>query len=247
MSRFAFRPIIALAAILAVVAVLWMRRTPDPDSAGVASPVERTRTREIPFRLTISGQMTTDPAAALSSISNLPESDRLPSKIRLAEMWGRHDFPAARDWVMLSTISRPDLLAALGRGAISSRPRDVMALGDELATEQERVSFFTTMVQAWASTDPTAAAEWADECGLVEKPSIQTALVIQLAQDDPRQAATYIAVSMEPGPAQDQAALTVAARWAALDPEAANEWAHALPDSDLQQRVLAAVASLSSQ
>ncbi|RYD29407.1 MAG: hypothetical protein EOP87_18420 [Verrucomicrobiaceae bacterium] len=167
--------------------------------------------------------------------------------MRLAQAWGRHDFAAARDWVMLSTSPRADLLTALGRGAIASRPHDVMALAGELEPGQERVSFLTTMVQAWAFSDPAEAVGWVEECDLAEKPAIQNALVTQLAQDDPRQAATYVAVTMEPGDAQDQAALTVATRWAALDPAAAGAWALSLPESDLQQRVLAAVTSLSAR
>lgn len=242
--RLAF--IVAPAAILAAVVAVSMNGNASHGSHPAGPSAERTRTREVPFRMTVSGQSLTDPASALRSISKLPGSDRLPAEMRLAQTWGNHDFPAARDWVMASAPpSRSDLLTALGRGAVTARPRDVMALADELTTEQERISFFTTMVQAWASSDPAAAAEWVRECDLMEKPSIQTALVTQLAQEDPRHAATYVAVSMEPGTAQDQAALTVAARWAALDPAAANAWAFSLPESDLQQRVLAAVTSLS--
>lgn len=237
---------IALAAILASVVSVSFRDTASHESTQAGRAFERTRTRDVPFRMTVSGQELTDPIAVLRSLSKIPESDRLPSEMRLAGTWGRHDFPAARDWVLAgTTASRNDLLTALGRGAVTVRPLEAMALADRLATEQERISFFTTMVQTWASSDPAAATEWVAACDLVEKPSIQTALVTQLAQEDPLHAATYVAVSMEPGSAQDQAALTVAARWAALDPAAANEWALSLPESDLQQRVLAAVTSLS--
>ncbi|RYD24132.1 MAG: hypothetical protein EOP88_01400 [Verrucomicrobiaceae bacterium] len=230
--------------IPAVVAVS-MKGTSEKETAPVGNNVEKTRIREAPFRMTVSGEDLTDPAAALHSISLLPDGDRLPSQMHLVEAWARHDFSAAREWVLSATTSRTDLLLALGRGGIASRPQDVMALADELSTEQERVAFFTTLVQEWANSDPAAATAWVEECTLPEKASIQTALVTQLAQDDPSQAATYVAVSMEPGFSQDQAALTVAARWTSLDPAAASAWARSLPESDLQQRVLAAVTSLS--
>jgi hypothetical protein len=237
---------IALVAILAAVVMAMMSGTAPRDIQETRSTTERTRTRETSFNIILSGKTFTDPAAALHSISKLPESDRLPSEMRLAQTWGRYDFPAARDWAMsCGTSSRSDILTALGRGAMGSHPRDVMALAAELATGQARISFFTTMIQTWASTDPEAAQEWVEQCDLAEKPSIQTALVTEISQNDPRQAATYVAITMEPGSAQDQAALTVAARWAALDPAAANAWALSLPESDLQQRVLAAVTSIS--
>lgn len=238
---------LASALSIAAIVAVSMKGTSEKETASTGNTVERTRTREAPFRMAVSGEILTNPSAALHAISRLPEGDRLPSQMRLAQAWARHDFPATREWVLSATTSRPDLLAALGRGAIASRPHDAMALADELSTGQERVAFYTTLVQEWASSDPAAATAWVEECTLPERASIQTALVTQLAQDDPCQAATYVAVTMEPGAAQDQAALTVAARWAALDPQAANAWALALPDSDLQQRVLAAVASLSGR
>lgn len=237
---------IALAAVVVAFAAAGLKGPVSRDTQ--AGPVEGgTRTREAPFRFTLSDHAAGDPAEALRSISKVPAGERLPLEMRLAGEWGRRDFAAARDWVLGSDpASRSDLLGALGRAGITSRPDEAMALADELANPQERISFYTTMVQAWAARNPDAAAGWVERCEPSEKGSIQTALVTELAQEDPQQAATYVAVNMEPGSAQDQAALTVAARWATLDPQAANTWARSLPESDLQQRVLAAVASLSA-
>lgn len=237
---------LAISAILAAVAVVSMKGTPSRDTVPAAPAAERARSREAPFRLNLANRSFTDPAEALQSISRLPEGERLPSEMRLAREWGRRDFAAAREWAVTSDpASRRDLLESLGRAGIASHPHQAIALAGELSHSQERVSFLSTMVQAWASADPDAATEWVGQCQPAEKGTIQTALATELAQENPRRAADYIAVSMEPGSAQDQAALTVAARWATLDPQAANAWALSLPESDLQQRVLAAVASLS--
>lgn len=242
-----FHPIaIALAAILAVVVGVSLKGTGSRESVQPGPAVERTRTRDAGFRMTVAGHPVKDPAQALRSIFNLPEGERLPWEMRLAHEWGRRDFPAARGWVMTSGPSpRHDLLGALGRAGITSRPLDVMKLADEFADDRARTSFLATMVQTWASTDPASAAAWVEQCEPSVKGEIQNALVIEMAQKDPWEAARYVATDMEPGSAQDQAALTVAGRWATLDPEAANAWALSLSESDLQQRVLAAVECLS--
>ena len=131
---------IALVAIIAAVVMVFTNAT--RETAEIRSATERKRTREIPFNIILSGKAFTDPTAALRSISKLPENDRLSSEMQLAQTWGRHDFPAARDWAMsCEPSSRSDVLTALGRGAMVSHPRETMALAAELTTEQERISF----------------------------------------------------------------------------------------------------------
>lgn len=246
MKRIFHRLAIAPVATAAVVVWVSLNGAGNREVVQVGSTTKLVPTRQAGFRMTIAGHSVKDPAEALRFISNLPEGERLPWEMRLAHEWGRRDFPAARGWVMTSEpSSRHDLLGALGRAGIASRPLDVMKLADDFVDDPARNSFLATMVQAWVSTDPAGAAAWVEQSEPSAKGEIQNALVVEMAQKDPLEAARYVATDMEPGSAQDQAALTVAGRWASLDPDAANAWALSLPESDLQQRVLAAVASLS--
>lgn len=212
----------------------------------VISASERARIRGTSSHLIPVGNASDDPVEALRSISMLPEGERSSLELQMIKDWGGRDFDAARDWVLASgSASRHDLLVTLGRSAIRSRPLDAMKLADGITDERARLSFFSTMVQTWASTDTEAAAGWVGHCDPLFKEEVQMALVVEIAQNDPPASARYVAVEMESGGVQDQAALTVAARWACLDPQAARSWALSLPESDLQQRVLIAVDSLS--
>jgi len=230
----------------AVVAVCVDHDAGVEATKSAAASSERAGTRERSSRMIPIRNSNHDQAAALRSVESLPEDERLPMELRLAKEWGSRDFDAAREWVLASrSVSRHDLLVALGLAGLGSRPLDAMKLVNEIADDRARPAFVSMMVQAWAAKDMESAAGWVGQCDPLFKKEAQMALVIEMAQKDPQASARYVAMEMEPGGGQDQAALTVAARWSCLDPQAARSWALSLPESDLQQRVLAAVESLS--
>ena len=72
-------------------------------------------------------------------------------------------------------------------------------------------------------------------------------MILVQAQTDPASAGALVAERMPPGPAQDEAAITVATQWARRDMDGAAAWVASFPPGPLQQRAEAQLAALAGE
>ena len=101
-------------------------------------------------------------------------------------------------------------------------------------------------VANWATIAPQAALESVREItDPVLRNSALGSLAISWAQADPHSAATLVADTMEPGPAQDRAVAAIVQRWAQQDPEAAAAWVETFPDGPLKDNARGHIANQS--
>ena len=182
-------------------------------------------------------------------IDGLPNDVRLPQQIALAKQWGAADFEAALAWVLAypDEALRGELMRSVGKASVANHPETVMRLADHFDDAQVRNSFLEEVAQSWARSNPSAAMGWAVSADDGVRGVLQSTIAIEVAQSDPEVAATYVAEKMTPGAAQDQAALNIAMRWAHLDPKAATAWATEFPESDLREKLITAVSSISAR
>jgi hypothetical protein len=87
----------------------------------------------------------------------------------------------------------------------------------------------------WAQSDSKEALAWANTLpdGKLKDRALTT-VIVSMADNDPREAAKMI--PSLPASSQDDAAGSLAARWATNDPNAAAQWAAALPEGDARSK-----------
>ena len=112
------------------------------------------------------------------------------------------------------------------------------ALAMEMAqTLQQPDNTVQDLLQQWAASDAAAAFVWASQqpAGLQHDKLIDR-VAYMLSQTEPAQAASLVMEQMPPGPAQDEAAMTVLHQWGEKNLAAAAAWAQTLPAGPLQAR-----------
>jgi len=94
--------------------------------------------------------------------------------------------------------------------------------------------------QALASwTNTQEASAWRD--------NIRAYLAYLRAQTDPLAAARLVVSDISPGPARDEAMISVLHQWALRDSEAAKAWADSFSDDKLKKRALAEIEGLQTR
>jgi hypothetical protein len=113
---------------------------------------------------------------------------------------------------------------------------------------EERILALKQAAVVWAANDLEAAIRWAE--GLVEDAEKNVILIevgFEAARMHPRRAVD-LAARMPPEKLRDELLVHAVRQWASVDASVAGAWASELPESQLRQEVLSAVAvSLSSQ
>lgn len=110
-------------------------------------------------------------------------------------------------------------------------------LGD--GTHNEAQYLLDNLAQQWAEKDMPSASVWALAKPVGEqRDRLLQRIAIVDAKTNPEQAARLIVEQMEPGPTQDEAAISVLHQWVHRDAPAALAWAEAFPTGDLRDRAI---------
>lgn len=103
------------------------------------------------------------------------------------------------------------------------------------------------LLRQWAEENFTAALAYVDARPPgADREELFARLALVLAETLPAEAADLVAKDMAPGPARDEAALSVLHRWALAAPSSAARWAEAFPPGPLRDRALREVAGVAS-
>lgn len=123
-------------------------------------------------------------------------------------------------------LADTDVLAAIESALAQNLCADDPGLLPSLLGRWAREDF--TGAHAWLRAQEPAA--WRDD--------LLARLAFFQAQNDPLAAARLVLADIRPGPARDEAIISVVHQWARRDAEAARLWAKSLPDAPLSLRAM---------
>lgn len=139
----------------------------------------------------------------------------------------------------------------LARRCLALAERDPLAAMDmALANHLQDVDsgLLASLINQWARQDFEGAYTWAktQEIGAWRNDMLARLAYLR-AQTDPLAAARLAVADITPGPARDEAIISVLHQWALRDPDTAKAWADAFPDDKLKTRALAEIQGIHSR
>jgi hypothetical protein len=139
----------------------------------------------------------------------------------------------------------------LARRCLALAERDPLAAMEmALANHLQDVDsgLLTSLITQWAIHDFDGAHAWikTQETGDWRN-DLLARLAYLRAQTDPLAAARLAVADISPGPARDEAMISVLHQWAKRDPETAKAWADSFRDDRLKTRALAEIQGIQGQ
>ncbi len=230
------------------VIVLMNYAEQDPRAALAALQSVADNSKFSYLTVVVFGQWTQqDPTAAAAAVIDLSAGPQQQLSVRsVAENWATQDPAAALKWadtlpqgqmqneaknVALSTFSKVDPLGAASYFLANYPARQGPVI--------------LNIARDWAGIDPSALLTWADQnlTGQAYNRAANLALQ-QLANTDPKAAATYLAQNPDPN-VLAQVVPALAITWGQEDPQAALDWAQSLPPDNVSLRNSAISQALS--
>lgn len=121
-----------------------------------------------------------------------------------------------------------------------------LALKNNLTADDP--GLLTSLILQWATRDFDAAYAWTNtQEASAWRDNIRAYLAYLRAQTDPLAAARLVVSDISPGPARDEAMISVLHQWALRDSEAAKAWADSFSDDKLKKRALAEIEGLQTR
>jgi len=141
------------------------------------------------------------------------------------------------------TADQKTTLTATAFAMAQTNPAAAVALATDYQLDSGAGDVLPNLAQQWAARDFSAALKWADAQPVSDqRDQIFSRLALVQSQTAPRDAANLVIQQIPPGPAQQEAALSVLHQWMLQDFSAAKAWADQFPESDFKQRVKAELA-----
>ncbi len=200
------------------------------------------------FRQLLADLMANDPvAAARFACSFAPGQLRSATMHAVAQVWTMADPQGVVDWA--SRLPDPDertlMLSVICYQIAEADPALAIESATRLDLKEQRYGIEANLAEQWAARDFSAASAWAlrQPVGAQRDQMLQRMILVQ-AQTKPEDAGTLVAEQMPPGPAQDEAAVTVVTQWAKIDLARASAWVASFPPGLLQQRAETQLAIL---
>jgi hypothetical protein len=167
-----------------------------------------------------------------------------PSNIsRIAQHVKELNLPSKLDRMPLTADQKAELARSTFTIA-QTNPTAAIELTLKYQLDNGSGDVLPNLMQLWAQRDFDSALQWA----VAQPPGDQrdrifSHLAFAESQSAPREAADMILEQIPPGPAQQEAALTVLHQWLLQDFSAAKAWADQFPESDFKQRAQAELAA----
>lgn len=190
----------------------------------------------------------TELAETEPAITNAPAQD----KAEMAEQEKYRLLHELRDWAakdaegaLAAAMKLPEgdernqALAAVCSGLAQTDPADAVKMAKNLHLDEQPGAIMENLVQQWAATDLSSALDWANSqpaSGQHDGFTMRIAYV--MSKTDPADAANLVVNQIPPGPAQDEAVMTVLNQWANQNLVAATVWVKGFPEGPLQERAI---------
>lgn len=164
---------------------------------------------------------------------------------RVAQAWAGRDPEAAARWA--GAIRNQEERGALLNGIFCEVAQGDPAKAVQMSETHDMLSFSPGMtgnlIQQWAARDYDSALLWA---GGRPSGSQRDEMFLRLALvrvgNSPEEAARMVSECIDSGDVQEEAAITIVSRWAAVDPAAAKAWANTFEAGDFRERALNEIA-----
>ena len=192
------------------------------------------------------------PLEALDFARQLPAGEVRETFLRqLLVTWAGKDIQAALSWSdqleneAERKYARSMLCVAFSEQ--SGKPDQALELALQHGAEEGGDGLLENLTMQWAARETPAALEWACHQPAGEwRDRLMARVVFVLAKSDPFNAACHVAKEMEPGPMQNEAAISVLHQWAMSEFTAASDWAETLPVGMLRDRAMNELTGLRS-
>jgi hypothetical protein len=193
-----------------------------------------------------------DPEKALSFARQISGTEVKTTFLRqLLVSWAERDAAAAMAWtIQLSeTTERMAAMATISTTLAASDPRSALELAIQHGADQEDAGgLLENLAMQWAERETSTALKWVGTQPNSEwHDRLIARVAFVLAKSDPRSAAFHVAEEMEPGPMQDEAAISILHQWAMIDSESAAQWVGSFTAGPLRERALGELTCLSEQ
>lgn len=180
-----------------------------------------------------------DPAAAAQFAESLPVGQvRNDVLLHVAQDWAGQDPSNAEAWAA-QLPDKNESLAVLSdvcfKVSEANAAQSVqMAVKDNLSAMP---GVLQNLVSQWAHQDfPNALAWTENQPDGEQRDQMMERLAVLQSQTDPAEAAKLVAEEIPPGPAQDDAVISVTYAWGLRDMAAATAWVNLFPPGPLQER-----------
>jgi hypothetical protein len=218
-----YSPAIAVAAISSVAKPTFVQTQQDSNSTNSMAATEQT-SESAPaqdgkesavhekYRLlrSLRAWAAKDPEAALAAAMKLPEGDE-----------------------------RNQALSAVCLGLAQTDPADAVKMAQTLNLGNQPGGVMESLVQQWAATDLASVLDWANsQPAGYQRDGFTTRIAYVMSQSDPAGAANLVLNQISPGPAQDEAVMTVLNQWGNQNLVAATTWVKGFPEGPLQARAV---------
>jgi hypothetical protein len=161
--------------------------------------------------------------------------------LRALRAWAARDAGAALAAVLTlpEGDERNEALSAVCFGLAQTDPAVAIKLAQDLHLDNQSTAVMPDLVQQWATTDLDSSLVWAaDQPAGASRDESITRIAFIMSQGAPSDAAALVMSQIPPGPARDEAIMTVIQRWGNEDLVAAANWAKDTVTGPLQDRVL---------
>jgi hypothetical protein len=184
-----------------------------------------------------------NPEDALDFARQMPEGETRNTFLRqLLVTWAERDAAAAMAWAerLPATAERRAAFTTVSTALATSDPRSALELAIQHgADEDETGGLLENLAMQWAEREISAAMEWVStQSSSHWHDRLIARVAFILSKSDPCRAACHVAEGMEPGPMQDEAAISVLHQWAMIDSESAARWVEGFTAGALRERAL---------
>jgi hypothetical protein len=188
-----------------------------------------------------------DPSAAAGLALGLDPGPIREQMLRqIAQGWAAQDSAAALAWAagLTDAGERNSVLTDACVGISQSNPAEAINTARQYGVE-DKGGFYENMVEQWAVGDMTAALAWVAQFPAgAGRDGMMARVAFVEAQVSPGDAADLVVKEIPPGPAQDEAAMSVLGQWGLRDFTGASAWVDQFPAGPLADRAKQELAGI---
>jgi len=182
------------------------------------------------------------PAAAQLAEANQNVQTREELLMRTAQLLAQQDVQGALGWAdaLTNAVDRDAAISAVCLQVAIDDPAQAVQLRQQFAEQTQPDTLTPCLVQQWAEKDLAGALDWAlARLEGKQRDDALARIAFVLAESNPLEAARLVALQIQPGEDQVEAAISVLHKWAGVDPAAAKTWVDLFPEGTVRDRAVA--------
>jgi len=195
--------------------------------------------------------VTRDALAAAEQAHHMGSPELRTRLLRLVlEAWTAKDFHAALAWAshLADQVERDASLSCICTTMGARSPAGAVKVAAAFPPNAAPPGLLPNLAAQWMERDPVGAFQWVKQQPPGEsRDALMARASFVWSKTNPEEAADLVINDMSPGPAQDEAAMSVLHQWALQDLDAAGKWAAVFPEGSLHTRAMQELDGLKKQ